>query len=102
LVGGFGSSEYLKTRLEAVHPNIQIIQPHDAWSAIVNGAVLSRLAQEAMISSTQATRHYGVSVMQIYDEGIDKGQVKTYDASEGQNRVNRVGGATKTLVPFFG
>jgi hypothetical protein len=40
--------------------------------------------------------------MQIYDEGIDKGQVKTYDASEGQNRVNRVGGATKTLVPFFG
>jgi hypothetical protein len=35
LVGGFGSSKYLKARLEAEHPGIQIIQPHDAWAAIV-------------------------------------------------------------------
>ena len=35
LVGGFGSSEYLKHSLQTVHPDIQVIQPHDAWSAIV-------------------------------------------------------------------
>ncbi|KAL9577736.1 MAG: hypothetical protein Q9212_006176 [Teloschistes hypoglaucus] len=35
LVGGFGSSEYLKNCFETSHPNIQVIQPHDAWSAIV-------------------------------------------------------------------
>lgn len=35
LVGGFGSSEYLKQCLEAMHQDIQIIQPHDAWSATV-------------------------------------------------------------------
>ena len=35
LVGGFGSSEYLKQCLQTAHPNIQVIQPTDAWSAIV-------------------------------------------------------------------
>lgn len=35
LVGGFGSSEYLKMRLEMGHPGIQVIQPHDSWAAIV-------------------------------------------------------------------
>jgi len=35
LVGGFGSSEYLKRSIERRNPDIQVIQPHDAWSAIV-------------------------------------------------------------------
>lgn len=37
LVGGFGSSRYLKNRLQEVYQrqDIQIIQPHDAWGAIV-------------------------------------------------------------------
>ncbi|KUJ08980.1 uncharacterized protein LY89DRAFT_701518 [Mollisia scopiformis] len=34
LVGGFGSSAYLKASLEADHPDIQVIQPHGAWAAI--------------------------------------------------------------------
>ncbi|RAL62854.1 hypothetical protein DID88_004695 [Monilinia fructigena] len=90
LVGGFGASEYLKTRLEEIHPDIQIIQPHDAWSAIVKGAVLSRLPQEAVIVSTQATRHYGVSAMELHDDEIDKGQLKVYDASDGKSRAQRM------------
>ena len=35
LVGGFGSSEFLKLSIQRRHPDIQVIQPHDAWSAIV-------------------------------------------------------------------
>lgn len=37
LVGGFGSSRYLKERLKRVYDplGIQVIQPHDAWGAIV-------------------------------------------------------------------
>lgn len=37
LVGGFGSSQYLKKCLEEKHQSlgIQVIQPHDAWGAIV-------------------------------------------------------------------
>jgi hypothetical protein len=30
LVGGFGSSQYLKMRLEKANPEIQVIQPTDA------------------------------------------------------------------------
>ncbi|KAF4627027.1 hypothetical protein G7Y89_g11126 [Cudoniella acicularis] len=42
LVGGFGSSEYLKCRLEAAHSEIQIIQPPDAWGAIVKTWYINR------------------------------------------------------------
>lgn len=37
LVGGFGSSRYLKNCVEENYKDlrIQVIQPHDAWSAIV-------------------------------------------------------------------
>ncbi|RDL33958.1 uncharacterized protein BP5553_08326 [Venustampulla echinocandica] len=90
LVGGFGSSQYLKGRLETIHPDIQIIQPHDAWSAIVKGAVLSRLPQQASVVSTQAPRHYGVSAMEIYDDAIDKNQPMVFDASDGRNRAKRM------------
>lgn len=37
LVGGFGSSQYLKKCLDDIYEaaGIQVIQPHDAWGAIV-------------------------------------------------------------------
>ncbi|KAM0128669.1 hypothetical protein ACHAO1_008896 [Botrytis cinerea] len=82
LVGGFGSSGYLKSRIGACHPTIQIIQPHDAWSAIVQGAVLSGLPRKTggiSIISTQSTRHYGVVGRSLYDEGKDRGRPKTVD-----------------------
>jgi hypothetical protein len=31
LVGGFGSSSYLKEALQQANPGIKVIQPHDAW-----------------------------------------------------------------------
>ncbi|KAM0151655.1 hypothetical protein ACHAPG_008112 [Botrytis cinerea] len=82
LVGGFGSSGYLKSRIGACHPTIQIIQPHDAWSAIVRGAVLSGLPRKTggiSIISTQSTRHYGVVGRSLYDEEKDRGRPKTVD-----------------------
>lgn len=35
LVGGFGESQYLKEKIQSKHTEIQVLQPHDAWSAIV-------------------------------------------------------------------
>jgi len=32
-LGGFGSSQYLKSRVEKEHPGIQILQTADAWAA---------------------------------------------------------------------
>ncbi|KAG6014764.1 hypothetical protein E4U54_004867 [Claviceps lovelessii] len=36
LVGGFGSSRYLMQRVTQHFPDIQVLQPSDAWAAIVN------------------------------------------------------------------
>ena len=35
LVGGFGSSQYLKSKVEKQYQGIQVLQPTDAWAAIV-------------------------------------------------------------------
>lgn len=106
-MGGFGSSEYLKKCLEETHPGIQVIQPHDAWSAIVKsvyqsctggditdaifrGAVLSQLPDEATITSSVATRHYGVSAMSEYEDIRDRGQEKVWSEADGKYKVSKV------------
>lgn len=35
LVGGFGGSQYLKKHIAAAFPNIQVLQPNNAWAATV-------------------------------------------------------------------
>lgn len=62
------------------------------------GAVLSQLPQEALIVSNQATRHYGVSALSIYEEKIDEGQPKIWDSSIGKFRVSRVSAPLSQLV----
>lgn len=86
LVGGFGSSIYLRKAIEAAHPDIQVNQPDEAWSAIVKGAVLSRLPQEAKVVSNVADKHYGVSGNAYYEEPRDIGQKKHWHDWENVNR----------------
>lgn len=92
LVGGFGSSRYLKQRLEEVYEpdGIQIIQPHDSWGAIVKGAALSRVYNQASVISTQAVRHYGVSAMQRYYRLADRGRPTVFYPQDGFHRVEKV------------
>jgi len=85
LVGGFGSSQYLKSCVEKAHPDIQVMQPSDAWSAIVKGAALSKLPV-ASVESTQATQHYGVQALSPFDRGLDAGEKKT-TSRDGIDRV---------------
>ncbi|KAH8647033.1 Hsp70 family protein-like protein [Tricladium varicosporioides] len=88
LVGGFGASNYLRECLQQANPNIQIIQPHDAWSAIVKGAVLSQLPQEqtATVTTTIAARHYGVCALSPVEAG-DEAQPVVWDSFKERNRV---------------
>ena len=71
LVGGFGESEYLYKRVYtwASQYNIQVIQPREASTAIVRGAVLKGLEPKAGPDKTQvvrrARRAYGVSLILI-------------------------------------
>ncbi|KAF5708419.1 Hsp70 chaperone protein [Fusarium mundagurra] len=74
LVGGFGASQYLKECIQKAHPDVQVIQPDDAWAAILKGAVLSRLPHQAAVVETKARHHYGVAALSIYEPAIDKGR----------------------------
>ncbi|KAH8663252.1 hypothetical protein BGZ61DRAFT_431957 [Ilyonectria robusta] len=74
LVGGFGGNQYLVERVRQEHPDIEVLQPPDAWAAIAKGAALSRVPREAIVTSTSSTRHYGVRVRTPHDSIQDLGQ----------------------------
>lgn len=92
LVGGFGSSPYLKSRLQEVYEpkGIQVIQPHDAWGAIVNGAVLSRVANQPSVSSTKAVRHYGVVARSPYNYLADRGRPIVFMLGDDREKVDKM------------
>ncbi|KAF5686278.1 Hsp70 chaperone protein [Fusarium circinatum] len=96
LVGGFGSSQYLKSRIEDENPDVQVIQPEDAWAAIVKGAALSRLSYTNVVS-TKATRHYGVSSWSKYEPAVDKGRPTSISPVTGQVRAERPQHPTKDV-----
>ncbi|KAM0285774.1 hypothetical protein ACHAQH_001235 [Verticillium albo-atrum] len=76
LVGGFGASNYLKQRIgNAIDDKIQILQPPNAWQAVVQGAVMKGLAQasperftQVRIQNRKARKHYGTQWRTRYDE----------------------------------
>lgn len=78
LVGGFGSSTYLKERLRAsVDKSTLVLQPPNAWLAVVHGAVMKGLAISApeqlttiKVHNRKARKHYGVVLHSIFDEAL--------------------------------
>ncbi|KAI0539552.1 Hsp70 family protein-like protein [Xylaria digitata] len=79
LVGGFGASAYLKESIQASNPKIMVIQPKEAWSAIVKGAAMSKLPlgpSRPTVVSTRATKHYGVTFHSAWEHSRDRGQPK--------------------------
>ncbi|KAK3713701.1 hypothetical protein LTR37_008395 [Vermiconidia calcicola] len=88
LVGGFGQSNYLYTRLkqhfnsappppyseQPTHKNgvveqqsIEILQPLHAWTAVVRGAVL-RGIEGSLVETRRSRWHYGTSYATVFDE----------------------------------
>lgn len=55
----------------------------------VRGAVLSEAPQEAVITSTVATRHYGVTAFSVWQDD-DEGQVKSWDEYRERYRVEKM------------
>ncbi|KAE8332614.1 hypothetical protein BDV39DRAFT_189219 [Aspergillus sergii] len=51
LVGGFGSSIYLLHRLQKANPTVTVLQPPNAWSAVVRYVCADRKILESMKSS---------------------------------------------------
>ena len=75
LVGGFGESEYVYQRIYAwaYNYNIQVIQPREASTAIVRGAVMRGLEPKEGPQKTEVVRRsrrsYGVLINQPFIEG---------------------------------
>ncbi|KAI9764080.1 MAG: hypothetical protein M1840_008884 [Geoglossum simile] len=89
LVGGFGESMYLRQYLETAHPNIGVFNAHDSWTAIVRGAVMSRLSHASVITSSVATRHYGVAAAEVR-KSEDEGEPTSVDEFEGVTCVQKM------------
>ena len=78
LVGGFGASNYLKERLRnAIENEIEILQPPNAWQAVVQGAVMKGLALSApdklttvRVQNRRARKHYGTEWRTRYDDKV--------------------------------
>lgn len=90
LVGGFGQSNYLYSRLRnhfntnapppyserpthaqartsVMNDAIEVMQPVNAWTAVVRGAVVRGL-EGSMVISRKSRMHYGTSYATVYDE----------------------------------
>ena len=91
LVGGFGQSEALykalRSKFEADSQSpppyserdfndstsprgVQVMQPPNAWSAVVRGAVLRGLEGTDYVLSRKARNHYGVKCTETYDSSV--------------------------------
>lgn len=69
---------------------IQVIQSPDAWGAIANGAVLSRVANQGSVTSTKAVRHYGVVVRSEYDSLADRGRPIKFMLGDNREKVDKL------------
>lgn len=76
LVGGFGQNTYLKERLRESLPGIEVLQPPNAWTAIVRGAVMMGLSNAntslstVQVVSRRARKHYGMKLNVNYEKRI--------------------------------
>lgn len=88
LVGGFGQSNYLYTRLKqhfnssppppyserptheiAASQSVEVLQPLHAWTAVVRGAVL-RGIEGSLVEKRRSRWHYGTSYATVFDEAV--------------------------------
>ncbi|KAG0126370.1 hypothetical protein HOY82DRAFT_570205 [Tuber indicum] len=88
LVGGFGESEYLRSRLQAEirtrdGGEISILQPPNAWTAVVRGAVMRGLEGE-MVRIRKVARNYGNSCSVPFMEGYHPKRDGYIDPQDGE------------------
>lgn len=81
LVGGFGQSEYLLKSLRTRF-DVEVMQPVNAWTAVVRGAVLRGLEDQELVISRKARRHYGVKVVEPFNCLIHPEQARYWNPLE--------------------
>ncbi|PSK48683.1 Heat shock protein 12B [Elsinoe australis] len=95
LVGGFGQSPYLRSRIKDrfVKTNLpenalEVIAPENGQSAIVQGAVLQAISGGGTVVRRKARYSYGVPDHPVYSKKLHGANAKTFrDEVEGCDRV---------------
>ncbi|PLB55168.1 actin-like ATPase domain-containing protein [Aspergillus steynii IBT 23096] len=100
LVGGFGSSPCLFNRLKKGHPTARILQPQDAWSAVVRGAV-HRGLQGNQVESRIARRHYGATCGVPWLPKVHSTQNRYWDDVEELNLATEMRWFIKKASPMY-
>jgi molecular chaperone DnaK (HSP70) len=97
LVGGFGQNNYLKERLRtSLGSAVQILQPPNAWTAVVRGAVMMGLARSdprltsVGLVSRAARKHYGADLSTRFDASRHVSSKKYWSSIDGWYRVLEV------------
>ncbi|PMD40386.1 actin-like ATPase domain-containing protein [Hyaloscypha variabilis F] len=97
LVGGFGQNNYLKERLRiSLRSTVQILQPPNAWTAVVRGAVMMGLARSdprlasVGLESRAARKHYGAELSIPFDEERHQDSEKFWCPVDNIYRVHEV------------
>jgi molecular chaperone DnaK (HSP70) len=72
LVGGFGQNSYLKERLRDALKSVEVLQPPNAWTAVVRGAVMMGLSKTKALKtvdvvSRKARKHYGIELSKPFN-----------------------------------
>ncbi|KAI1439643.1 hypothetical protein F5Y02DRAFT_412086 [Annulohypoxylon stygium] len=104
LVGGYGSSIYLRERLEisiredsSISNDIEILQPPNAWISVVRGAVMKGISlanpvnyDVPIVKARAARKHYGYPCGKVFDPNEHKSLLseKYYDGFSGCWRVS--------------
>ncbi|KAJ5548339.1 hypothetical protein N7513_005573 [Penicillium frequentans] len=81
LVGGLGASEYVYKRLKSRFEGTEVIQPLNAWSAVVRGAVYRGL-EGNQVDNRKARSHYGVCKQSTFNPAIHQGKSPQWDKLE--------------------
>ncbi|KAL3449233.1 hypothetical protein BJX65DRAFT_306290 [Aspergillus insuetus] len=77
LVGGLGSSKYLLRELDKRFPNLKLIQPPDAWTAVVRGALYHAFEAHPKELIT-APHNYGLKTTVEFDAEADGNKETAY------------------------
>ncbi|KAF4636895.1 hypothetical protein G7Y89_g1184 [Cudoniella acicularis] len=97
LVGGFGQNTYLKECLRtSLGSSIDVLQPPNAWTAVVRGAVMMGLARSnpklasVGLVSRAARKHYGTELSVEFDPARHDDSKKYWCSRDKLYRVNEL------------
>ena len=94
LIGGFGQSHYLRSKLQAKFATTTVMRSPQSWTAVVRGALMMGLASTSpnhpgvRISARKARKHYGIYAYEKFNPMIHDDSRKWWCKYEGAHQID--------------